>query len=161
MSSATVTIRAATPGDVPVVLGLIRALAEYEKLGHEVVSTEEQLAQALFSPRPFAETVLAEVDGVAAGLALFFPTYSTFVGKAGIHLEDLFVLPAFRRQGVGGALFRHVAGLAVARGCGRYEWSVLDWNEPALAFYRERGATLLADWRLCRLSGTALERAAR
>ena len=161
MSSAgTLRIRPATEDDVPQVLALIRALAEYERLAHEVVATEDQIRAALFSPRPLAETVLAELDGAPAGFALFFSTFSTFVGKPGIHLEDLFVLPPYRRRGVGRALFAHVAGLAVARGCGRFEWNVLDWNEPALSFYRERGAVLLAAWRVCRLTGEALERAA-
>jgi GNAT superfamily N-acetyltransferase len=161
MSNAGIQLRSATPGDTPQVLALIRALADYEKLSHEVLSTEAQLHHALFSARPFAEAVLAELDGVPVGFALFFPTYSTFVGKPGIHLEDLFVMPAHRGRGVGKALFAHVAGLALARECGRFEWNVLDWNEPALGFYRQRGAQLLADWRLCRLSGEALERAAR
>jgi GNAT superfamily N-acetyltransferase len=161
MSDAGIRVRPVTPDDVPQVLSLIRALAEYEKLAHEVVATEEQLRAALFSERPLAEAVMAELDGVPAGFALFFATYSTFLGRPGIHLEDLFVLPAQRGRGVGRALFAHVAGLAVARQCGRFEWNVLDWNEPALAFYRQRGAQLLADWRLCRLTGQALERAAR
>jgi GNAT superfamily N-acetyltransferase len=158
---SSIRVRAAGPEDVPQVLALIRALADYEKLSHEVVATEAQLGEALFSARPWAEAVLGEVDGAVAGFALFFPTYSTFVGKPGIHLEDLFVLPQHRRHGVGRALFTHVAGLALARGCGRFEWTVLDWNEPALAFYRQRGARLLGDWRICRLEGTALEQAVR
>lgn len=149
-------IRPATRSDVPALLELIGALADYERLRDQVVVDAQLLERHLFGERPVAEALLAEADGEAAGYALFFPTFSTFLGRAGIWLEDLFVRPAHRRAGVGRALFAAVARLAVARGCGRLEWSALDWNEPALAFYRRLGAQRLDEWRLHRLAGEEL-----
>lgn len=158
---AAIDIRPATREDVPLLLELIVALAEYERLRDEVVLDGALLEEHLFGERPAAETVIAEVDGAAAGFALFFPTFSTFRGRPSLWLEDLFVLPAQRRGGIGRALLLHVAQLAVARGCGRLEWSALDWNEPALAFYRELGARAMPEWHLHRLDGPALAAAAR
>jgi GNAT superfamily N-acetyltransferase len=152
----TVTLRAATPADTPQILGFIRALAEYERLLDHVVATEATLGAALFGPRPYAEVVIAEDGGTPVGFALFFHTFSTFLGQPGIYLEDLFVIPSARGKGVGRALLAHLAQLAVARGCGRVEWAVLDWNRPAIGFYERLGATLLSDWRICRLTGDAL-----
>lgn len=151
------TIRPATAGDVPAILRLIRALAEYEKLLHEAVATEEDLRRTLFGAKPAAEVLLAEQDGRAVGMALFFQNYSTFLGKPGIYLEDLFVEPACRGQGIGKALLQAVARLAVQRGCGRFEWSVLDWNQPAIDFYRSLGAQPMSDWTVFRVTGKALE----
>jgi len=151
-----VTIRPATPGDVRLILALIRELAEYEKLAGEVVATETSLLDSLFGKQPPAEVVLAEADGAAAGFALFFTSYSTFLGRPGIYLEDLFVREPFREHGIGRALLTHLAGIAVARGCGRLEWAVLDWNEPAIGFYERLGARPMSDWTTYRLSGDAL-----
>ncbi len=153
---AQVTLRSVTPEDLPTLLQLIWALAEYEKLSHLVTGSEELLGQHLFGDRPYAEAVLAECDGQAAGFALFFYNYSTFLTKPGIYLEDLFVLPQFRRQGIGKALLTHLAKRALDEGCGRLEWSVLDWNAPAIAFYQQMGADVLPDWRVCRVTGDAL-----
>ena len=157
----TLQIRSARPGDVPVILGFIRGLATYEKLLHEVEATEERLSATLFPQgggNPAAECVLAHLDGRPAGFALFFSTYSTFLARPGIHLEDLFVEPDLRGQGIGRALLLHLARLACSRGCGRLEWAVLDWNEPAIRFYESMGATTLPDWRICRLTGAALSK---
>lgn len=151
-------IRAARPADAPGILRLIRALAEYEKLAHEVVASEEALRQTLFGAQPAAEVLLAEVDGRAVGMALFFQNYSTFLAKPGIYLEDLFVEPACRGRGIGKALLRAVARLAVQRGCGRFEWSVLDWNQPAIDFYKSLGARPLDDWTTFRVTGEALRK---
>jgi GNAT superfamily N-acetyltransferase len=149
-------IRAARPADVPVIAELIRQLARYERLEHEVVGTEDDLRRHLFGERAFAEVLLAEDAGRTVGLALFFHNYSTFLARPGIYLEDLFVLPEHRRRGFGRALLSAVAKLAVERGCGRFEWSVLDWNEPAIAFYRSLGATVMREWRILRTTGRAL-----
>lgn len=154
-------IRSAAVSDVPDILRLIKALAEYEKLSHEVVATEVALAQALFGPRPAAEVLLAEEDGRSVGFALFFQNFSTFLGKPGIYLEDLFVEPAFRGRGIGRDLLRAIARLAVERGCGRFEWAVLDWNAPAIGFYKSLGARPMDDWTVMRLTGEALERLAQ
>jgi GNAT superfamily N-acetyltransferase len=154
------TISAARKEDVPLILSFIRALAEYEKLSHAAVATEAQLQRYLFGPRPAAEVLMASVDGEPAGFALFFSTFSTFVGRPGLWLEDLFVLPAFRRRGIGGRLLEAVARIAIERECGRLEWAVLDWNEPALKLYRQRGATVLDDWRICRVDGERLNQLA-
>ena len=135
-----------------------RALAEYEKLSHEVVATEAALAQTLFGERPAAEVLLAEEGGRAVGFALFFQNYSTFLGKPGIYLEDLFVEPAQRGKGLGKALLQAVARLAVERGCGRFEWAVLDWNTPAIGFYESLGARPLNDWTVMRVTGEALRK---
>jgi len=154
-------IRPALPGDIPVILGFIRGLATYEKLLHTVEATEEKLAATLFPSGghpPAAECVLAHLDGRPAGFALFFSTYSTFLAKPGLYLEDLFVEPDLRGRGIGRALLLHVAKFACSRGCGRLEWAVLDWNEPAIRFYDSIGATKLADWRICRLTGESLFR---
>jgi GNAT superfamily N-acetyltransferase len=154
------TLRPATPSDVPHILGFIRELAAYEKLEHQVVATEAQLAAHLFGPRPAAEVVLAEIDGRPVGFALFFHNFSTFLGRPGLFLEDLYVQPHARGHGIGRALLTHLAGLAVARGCGRMDWNVLDWNEPAIGFYQKLGAEVLPDWRTCRVTGDALSRLA-
>jgi GNAT superfamily N-acetyltransferase len=151
-------IESAQPRDVPRLLALIRALAEYEKLSHLVVGTEEQLHDELFDPRPVIEAVLAWEGEQALGFALFFHNFSTFLARRGLYLEDLFVVPEARGRGIGKALIRHGARLAVERGCGRFEWSVLDWNQPAIDFYRSIGADLLPDWRICRMTGDALSR---
>jgi GNAT superfamily N-acetyltransferase len=153
-------LRRAMRGDVPEILRLIRALAEYEKLAHEVVATEAGLAATLFGERPAAEVLLAEEGGRAVGFALFFQNYSTFLARPGIYLEDLFVEPALRGKGIGKALLQAVARLAVERGCGRLEWAVLDWNEPAIGFYRGLGARPMADWTVMRLTGDALQKLA-
>lgn len=154
------TIRPATIADVPLILDLIRGLAEYERLPHEVVATEAGLRASLFGPVPAAEVVIAEVEGTAAGFALFFHNYSTFLGRRGIWLEDLFVQPAFRGQGIGRALLGHLAEVAVARGCGRLEWSVLDWNASAIGFYRSLGAVPMDEWTTFRVAGDALTKLA-
>jgi GNAT superfamily N-acetyltransferase len=151
-------IRSARPDDVAAILRLIRALAEYEKLAHEVVATEDALRQTLFGAQPAAEVLLAEEGGAAVGLALFFPNYSTFLAKPGIYLEDLFVEPAHRGRGIGKSLLQAVARLAVQRGCGRFEWSVLDWNTPAIEFYKALGARPMNDWTIMRVTGEALRR---
>ncbi len=149
-------IRPATPADVPAVARLIRGLAEYERLGDAVELDEDRLREHLFGPRPFAEVLLAEDAGEVVGFALFFPSYSTFLTRPGLFLEDLFVVPERRRAGHGKALLAAVARRAVERGCGRLEWAVLDWNEPAIGFYRRLGAAPLDDWTGFRLTGDAL-----
>ncbi|MCW5636532.1 MAG: GNAT family N-acetyltransferase [Rubrivivax sp.] len=155
-------LRPAAPADLPVIVELIRELAAYERLQHMVVVTPESLHPQLFGPKPVAECVVAELDLEGepriVGFALFFTNFSTFLGRPGIHLEDLYVQPAFRSLGLGRMLLEHLAELAVARGCGRFEWTVLDWNESAIRFYERMGAQVLPDWRICRLSGEALER---
>ncbi|MEO5741234.1 MAG: GNAT family N-acetyltransferase, partial [Vicinamibacterales bacterium] len=135
-----INIRPATASDVSVILTFIRELAEYEKLAHEVVATEVDMHAALFGDRPVVEAVIASVDDEPVGYALFFPSFSTFLGKAGLYLEDLYVRPAARGAGVGRKLLEHLAQIAVERGWGRFEWSVLDWNEPSIAFYKKMGA---------------------
>jgi GNAT superfamily N-acetyltransferase len=149
-------IRSARPSDVPVIAGLIRQLARYERLEHEVVGTEADLQRHLFGERPFAEVLLAEDASRTVGFALFFHNYSTFLARPGIYLEDLFVLPEHRRRGFGRALLSAVARLAAERGCGRFEWSVLDWNEPAIAFYEALGAVVMHEWRILRVTGPVL-----
>jgi GNAT superfamily N-acetyltransferase len=158
--SEDIRIRPASPADVPLVLALIRELAEYEHLTHEVVATEADLQAALFAARPDAEVVIASLAGVAVGFALFFPNFSTFLGKPGIYLEDLYVRPQARGHGVGRRLLAWLAHTTVARGGGRLDWAVLDWNAPSIAFYRSVGALPLADWTTYRLSGAALARLA-
>jgi GNAT superfamily N-acetyltransferase len=150
-------IRPATAVDVPTICRLIRALADYEKLSQEVVLDEVQLRQHLFGSRPYAEVLLAEQGTAVVGFALFFHNYSTFLGKPGIYLEDLFVQPENRGQGHGKALLLALAHLAVERGCGRLEWSVLDWNEPAIRFYESLGAVSMKEWTIMRVTGTALQ----
>jgi GNAT superfamily N-acetyltransferase len=151
-------IRPATPADVPAILQLIRALSDYEKLSDQVVITEAQLREHLFGPRPYAEVLLAEDAGRVVGYALFFHTYSTFLGRPSLYLEDLFVLPEHRGQGHGKGLLARLAQLAVERGCGRFEWMVLDWNTPAIQFYESLGAVVAPEWKLCRMTGDALRR---
>jgi GNAT superfamily N-acetyltransferase len=151
-----VHIAPATPDDVPTLMALIRGLAEYEKLTHQLQMTPEALREHLFGPRPYAEAAIARVGGDPVGYALWFHNYSTFLAKPGLYLEDVFVLPDHRGAGVGRALLRHVAGIARERGCGRFEWSVLEWNEPAINFYRRIGADILPDWRICRMDETAI-----
>lgn len=152
-------IRAVAPADVPAVHALIRELAVYEKLEHEVVGSVEQLHASLFGAPRHVEALVAddEIEGVV-GFALFFQNYSTFLARAGIYLEDLFVRPAHRRKGYGKALLQALARVAVERGCGRFEWSVLDWNEPAKRFYESLGAREMGDWRIYRVTGDALAR---
>ncbi len=154
------SIRTAAPADVPVLLGFIRSLAEYERLSHEVSATEDGLLGTLFGPRPSAEVILGEHHGSPVAFALFFQNYSTFLARPGLHLEDLFVVPEFRGRGFGTALLVHLAGMARDRGCGRLEWQVLDWNEPALRFYRSLGAVPMSDWTTMRVTGSALGRLA-
>lgn len=149
-------IRSAQPDDVGLIIGFIRELAEYEKLSDQVVADPAQMREHLFGARPFAEVLIGEVDGAAAGFALFFHNYSTFLGKPGIYLEDLYVRSSARGTGLGTALLGKLASLAVERGCGRLEWSVLDWNEPAIDFYKRLGAQPLDDWTQYRLTGPAL-----
>ena len=154
--SSNLILRPAEPVDVPVLFRLIQALAEYEKLSHAVTGNADALSEHLFGSRPYVEAILAEYAGQAVGFALFFHNYSTFLTQPGIYLEDLFVLPEYRRQSIGKAILSYLATLAVKRGCGRLEWSVLDWNEPAIAFYRRMGASILEDWRICRVTGESL-----
>jgi GNAT superfamily N-acetyltransferase len=149
-------IRPAGPADVPVILSLIRDLAEYERLAHEVEATEEVLRRNLFGERPYAEALVGELRGEPVAFAVYFHNFSTFLGKPGLYLEDLFVKPAARGLGIGRAILRRLASIAVERDCGRLEWSVLDWNEPALAFYRLLGATPMSDWTIHRVTGDAL-----
>lgn len=153
---APVRLRAATAADAEILFQFITALAEYENLSSVVTGSATELAQHLFGDRPFAEAILAEVDAAPVGFALFFYNYSTFLTQPGVYLEDLFVLPEFRRRGIGEALLMGVAKIAQERGCGRFEWSVLDWNASAIAFYEKMGATVLPDWRICRVTGVAL-----
>jgi len=152
----TLSIRPATAADVPLVRTLIEGLAEYERLRHECHATDELLHAALFGERPYAEVVIAEHRGETAGFALFFHNFSTFLTRPGIYLEDLFVRPEHRGHGVGKALLGHLASLAVARGCGRLEWAVLDWNESAIGFYRKLGAVPQDEWTVYRVTGDAL-----
>ena len=153
-------IRSATELDVPVILELIRQLAEYEHLSHQLAATEERLRKTLFGAKPAAEVLLADREGACAGFAVFFATYSTFLARPGIYLEDLYVKPHLRGKGVGSALLRRLAAIAVERGCGRVEWGVLDWNEPSIQFYKKLGAEALSEWTKYRLTGNALERLA-
>ena len=155
-----VRIAPACPDDVPIILDLIKALGEYERLSHEIVATEGGLRTWLFGERPAAEVVLAYVGDTVTGFALFFHNFSTFLGRPGLYLEDLFVMPEWRGRGIGKRLLVHVAQLAVERGCGRMEWTVLDWNEPALRFYERMGARVMQEWKLCRLTGDSLARVA-
>jgi GNAT superfamily N-acetyltransferase len=151
------SIRPARSADRPLIAELIRALADYEKLAHAVRFDAAELGRHLFGERPMAEVVIGEIDGAAQGFALFFHNFSTFEGRPGIYLEDLFVRPEARGAGLGRALLSHLAGLAVERGCARLEWSVLDWNAPAIGFYEKLGARPLDDWTVMRVDGAALE----
>ena len=150
------TLRQARMEDVDLILELIRGLAKFEKLSHQVQVTREQLQSTLFGARPAAEVVLAFDGENVVGFAVFFANFSTFLGKPGLYLEDLYVRPEFRGRGHGRALLRHLATLALERGCGRFEWTVLDWNESAIEFYRRQGAEVLPQWRICRVTGEAL-----
>ena len=154
--SPRLQIEPAQPADAPLIVALVRELAAYERLLDEVVITPEDVHRDLFGPRPYAEAVIARVAGEPVGFALWFHNYSTFAGRPGLYLEDLFVRPAFRGRGYGEALLRHLARVATERGCARFEWSVLDWNEPALAFYRKLGAVGMDGWTVHRVSGEAL-----
>lgn len=158
--SAGLTIDPASGTDVPLLLRFIRDLAVYEKLEQEVTATEDDLRRTLFGDKPYAEALIARLDGEPVGFALFFHNYSTFVGKPGLYLEDLFVDPAHRGKGIGKALLQRLAAIAVERDCGRMEWAVLDWNAPSIAFYRSLGAVPMDDWTVFRLAGDALKRAA-
>ena len=149
-------IERATERDVPLILHLINGLAEYEKLAHDVTATEAGLRETLFGARPAAEVIVGYAGDTPVGFALFFPNYSTFLGKPGLYLEDLFVLPEWRGHGFGRGLLTHLARIALERGCGRFEWSVLDWNEPAIGFYESLGAKLMDGWSIFRVTGDAL-----
>lgn len=157
----SLAIRPATVDDVPLILRLIQGLAEYERLAHECVATADELRTSLFGARPDAEVVIGLLDGEAAGFALFFHGYSTFLARRGLYLEDLFVVPEHRGKGVGKALLRHLARLAIDRGCGRFEWAVLDWNESAIKVYESLGAVAMDGWTTYRLTGDALSKLAR
>ena len=155
------SIRDATRADVPLILALIKALADYEKLAHEVVATEDKLENTLFGARPGAEVLIAEWGGKPAAFALFFPNYSTFLGQPGIYLEDLFVAPEARGKGIGQAMLHYLAKLALERNCGRLEWWVLDWNQDAIDFYKRLGAVAMDEWTVHRVTGDALIQLAR
>jgi GNAT superfamily N-acetyltransferase len=153
-------IRAASEADVPVILAFINKLAAYEKLAHEVVATEASLRETLFGARPMAEVAIGYLEQMPVGFVLFFHNYSTFLGKPGLYIEDLFVEEAFRRRGFGRALLLYAARLAHERGCGRLEWAVLDWNEPAIRFYKKLGAEAMNEWTVYRIAGEGLKRLA-
>ena len=150
-------LRPAEPRDVPAIVGLITELAEFEQLAHLLQLTPDSLAPHLFGERPVVESVVAESAGVVVAFALFFTNFSTFLARPGLYLEDLYVQPAFRGAGIGKALLGHLGALALARNCGRFEWSVLDWNENAIRFYEKMGATVMPEWRICRVAGSALQ----
>jgi GNAT superfamily N-acetyltransferase len=154
-------LRAAEPRDVPAIVGLITELAEFERLTHLLQVTPQSLHPHLFGPRPAAEAMVAQLGGEVVAFALFFTNFSTFLARPGLYLEDLYVQPAHRGRGLGRALLERLGALAVERGYGRFEWSVLDWNENAIRFYEKMGASLLPDWRICRVTGPALERFGR
>ncbi|MFO1216851.1 MAG: GNAT family N-acetyltransferase [Burkholderiaceae bacterium] len=155
------TLRGAEPRDVSAIVGLITELAEFEQLTHLLQLTRETLHPHLFGPKPVVESVVGEVDGEVVAFALFFTNFSTFLAKPGLYLEDLYVKPAHRSRGIGRAMLEHLGALAVERGYGRFEWSVLDWNEHAIRFYEKMGASMLPEWRICRVTGPALQRFAR
>jgi GNAT superfamily N-acetyltransferase len=161
MSKAELTLREALPADVPAIVSLIRDLASYERQPEDCHADPRLLAEHLFGTKRFVEVVLAQSGGETAGFALFFHNYSTWLTRPGLYLEDLFVRPAFRGLGIGEALLGHLARLAVARGCGRMEWSVLTWNEPAIGFYKRLGAVPMDGWQVYRLAGEALDRLGR
>jgi len=154
-------LRAARPHDVPAIVGLIRELAEFERLSHLVQATPETLYPHLFGTQPVVEAMVGEVGGEVVAFALYFTNFSTFLARPGLYLEDLYVQPAHRGNGLGRALLEQLGALAVERGYGRFEWSVLDWNENAIRFYEKMGAVVMHDWRICRISGDALQAYAR
>ena len=156
----TVRIERATERDIPIILQMIRDLAEYERMSDEVVATPEGVRESLFGDRPEAEVIIAYANDQPAGFALFFHNYSTFLGRRGLYLEDLFVKPAFRGCGIGKRLLIELARMAIDRGCGRFEWTVLDWNEPAIGFYKRLGAQSMDTWKIMRVTGDALTRLA-
>lgn len=156
MPQDALAIEPATPDDLPLILALIRELAEYEREPHAVEATEELLGESLFGEEPGAEALIARWEGEPVGFAVFFHNFSTWTGRRGLYLEDLYVRPAARGKGVGKALLTKVAGIAAERGCPRFEWAVLDWNEPAIGFYEKLGARAMSDWTVYRLSGDAL-----
>lgn len=158
---STFAIRPATPADVTHIQSMIVELAVFEKLEHLVVATEEKLHEGLFGPQPACEAIVGEVDGEVVTFALFFHNFSTFLTKRGLYLEDLYVRQSQRGKGIGSRMLKHLARLAVERGCGRFEWSVLDWNTPAINFYKSMGAEILPDWRICRVTGAPLEALAK
>jgi GNAT superfamily N-acetyltransferase len=151
------TIRPATSEDLPLIASWVRELAEYEKLVHQAVATEADFAESLFGPQPKAHALIVEQDGQPAGFAIYFYNYSTFLGRPGIYVEDVFIRPEFRRGGFGRAIFKYLAQKAVAENCGRMEWWVLDWNEPAIRFYAGLGAVPMDEWTVQRLTGDALK----
>ncbi len=151
-----IEIKNAQPQEIPLILSFIRELAEYERLAHAVVATEELLHEHLFGPQPKAEVVIAHYEGEPVGFALFFHNFSTFVGRPGLYLEDLFVRESMRGKGIGKALLVHLAKIAAERNCGRFEWAVLDWNKPAIEFYKSLGAAAVDDWTIFRVTGDAL-----
>ena len=153
-------LRSATPTDVLVLFELIQSLAKYEQLDHTVSGNADALKEHLFGTKPYAEAIVVEYGEQVVGFALFFHNYSTFLTNPGIYVEDLFVLPEFRRKGIGKAMLTYIAQLAVSRGCGRLEWSVLDWNESEIAFYKSLGTSILPDWRICRVSANSLHKLA-
>ena len=161
MTASSFAVKAATLEDVPALQAMIRALAEFEKLSHLCIASESDLADALFGARPVAEALIAWAGKEAAGFALFFHNFSTFLGRRGLWLEDLFVRPEFRRKGCAQLLLNRLAAIAVERNCGRFEWAVLDWNVRAIDFYRTLGATVLPDWRIVRVVGPALAELAK
>jgi GNAT superfamily N-acetyltransferase len=156
-SAHTFTIRPASEADAPLILSFIKELAEYEQLLDQVVATEETIREQLFGARPVAEVIIGHLDDAPAGFALFFHNFSTFLGKPGIYLEDLYVRPEFRGRGIGRALLAHLALVARERGCGRLEWAVLDWNEDAIRFYKSLGAVAMSEWTVFRVTGEALD----
>src|SRR3954463_1894783 len=155
-AGSSIDIRPATESDAPLILGFVRELAIYEKAEHEVVATEDDIRRTLFGPEPQARALVCRIDGMAAGVAVYFFNYSTWQGRHGLYLEDLYVSPAHRNAGAGKALLQRLARIAVDKGCGRFEWSVLDWNEPAIRFYRSIGAVAMDEWVRYRLTGQAL-----
>jgi GNAT superfamily N-acetyltransferase len=157
MMQPSFTIRPATPDDVPAIVGFVRELAAYENLSHEVTATVEQMRDQLFGPTPRAEVLIACENGIPVGLALFFHNFSTFLAKPGLYIEDIYIQPAHRGKGYGKALMISLARLAVERGCGRFEWTVLDWNQPSIDFYKSLGAELKPEWVITRVAGAALE----
>ena len=156
-AGAEFTIRPAVAADAAAILACVRGIAEYEKLSHHVAATEESIRESLFGTQPAAESLIAHAGDEVAGFAVFFPTYSTFLARRGLWLEDIFVFPRWRGHGLGRRLFEAVARIAAERGCGRFEWAVLDWNEPAIGFYKSLGAKPMHDWTVFRLSGESLQ----